>query len=126
MKTTPITFNTEMAQAIREGRKTQTRRVVKDGTTECPYGSSGDVLVCEDIRLLIREVRKQRLQDIHAGDALAEGLTAKDWLRGTALHGPDWAVHKFRDIWEYIYGPGSWDKNPEVWAITFETLQEDK
>ena len=59
MKERPILFSGEMVRAILEGRKTQTRRIVKDGTPDdwnaCPYGVIGD-------RLWVRET--WRLWDV--------------------------------------------------------------
>jgi hypothetical protein len=48
MKERPILFRDEMVRAILDGRKTQTRRVVKNGVQKCPYGQAGD-------RLWVRE-----------------------------------------------------------------------
>lgn len=73
MKERPILFSAPMVRAILEGRKTQTRRIVKPrpgtdmeavlrnnrGEWPCPYGSPGD-------RLWVRET--------HAQFAVGEGL----------------------------------------------------
>lgn len=66
------------------------------------------------ILLEVTGVRVERLQDISEDDANAEGcnLPAID---------QDWSQCRrwYRDLWEQINGPGSWDANPWVWVISF-------
>ena len=65
------------------------------------------------ITLEITDVRVERLQDISARDAWAEGITPS----------PDVdPYHEYRDLWESINGPGSWDANPWVWAVSFKRI----
>ena len=62
------------------------------------------------ITLEITGVRVERLQDISAADAWAEGIA----------YSPDVdPVHAYRELWEQINGPGSWDANPFVWVVEF-------
>ena len=190
----PILFNTDMVRAILEGRKTQTRRVIKSSVLEkfinifwnpnenihhCLY-RVGDTLwvretwgICtadyencslyvvykadseekshkisfptekfekiynnltstdsdwkpsihmpkeaSRIKLLVKSVRVERLQDITDEDAIDEGIEIKslaDCLAG-------WSIRKFSELWDNIYtkqGYG-WDINPWVWVIEFE------
>jgi hypothetical protein len=196
MKEQSIPFNAPMIRALLEGRKTQTRRIVKpqpavkDGAWSletskvsisadavyhrdfrelivghCPYGKPGDVLWVKEnwgyfggdeylyqqdigsvgyradhlgcnpipggrwrssrfmprwasrITLDVTGVLVERLQDISEADALAEGMRCdKDTLAAT---GHATYIDAFRDIWEQINGPGSWEKNPWVWVIEF-------
>jgi len=200
MKEIPILMSTPMVQAILEGRKSQTRRIVKPqpkkqlypcGTgkkywTENPndlkakyfhhnYGEIGSILwvretwntltayyekpdysvmVVRDfvykaddnrfdkwkpsifmpkeacrIRLLVEDVRVERLQDITEEDAKAEGYLYSDWHRinedaaGIALYSiPDKPICWYAELWRSINGKDSWDKNPWVWVITFTKL----
>lgn len=70
------------------------------------------------ITLELSEVRVQRLQEIDEADAIAEGFEAcKDGNPGNGSVF-DW----YRELWESINGPGSWDANPWVWALTFEVM----
>lgn len=78
------------------------------------------------ITLEVTEVRVQRLRDISEEDALAEGvgLLLADEM-GDARRAMTEAIAKsrvdgFRLLWESINGPGSWDANPWVWALTFQ------
>ncbi len=68
------------------------------------------------LTLRITEVRVQRLKDCSNADAVAEGIGTPTDMRYAASEG-------YRFIWEEINGPGSWDANPWVWAITFDVIQ---
>jgi hypothetical protein len=63
----PITFNAEMIRAILDGRKTQTRRIMKPGIAgdACPFGQPGD-------RLWVRETWQGPLFDLEDMEAYAE------------------------------------------------------
>lgn len=74
------------------------------------------------INLEVTDVRVERLQDIIAQDAIAEGITLHPdhhHRPSTSNYGP---VQTYRDLWEDINGAGSWDLNPWVWAISFRRL----
>lgn len=71
------------------------------------------------ILLEVTDVRVERLQAISAEDCIAEGIS-------TTLREHDAVCHlrdQYRALWESINGPGSWDANPWVWAITFRRLE---
>lgn len=76
------------------------------------------------IMLEVTGVRVQRLQDISADDAKAEGIS--EFIGGW------WCEHDdaeqiagmtpqegYRSLWERINGAGSWEANPWVWVVEF-------
>jgi len=68
------------------------------------------------ITLEVTGVRVERLREISASDAWAEGVP----------HSPDVdPVHEYQDIWESINGADSWDSNPWVWVVEFAYLKGD-
>lgn len=82
------------------------------------------------ITLLVTDVRVQRLQDISEEDAIAEGCRPFfDETDPEIVHGPNGTPHEmiplkgptdhFRNLWNNINGPGSWEANPWVAAYTF-------
>jgi hypothetical protein len=84
------------------------------------------------ILLEIVSVRVERLQDISDEDCVAEGVRAihHDGDGAYYHHEHSYAdpgnwCHPddaYRALWESINGPGSWDANPWVWAITFRRV----
>lgn len=70
------------------------------------------------ILLEITAVRVERLQSISGPDCWAEGIAHADW--DPERYGS--VVECYRDLWESINGPGSWDANPWVWVIEFRRL----
>lgn len=79
------------------------------------------------ITLEVTGVRVERLQDISEADAQAEGARECDPVSGreVLLAGPSqrgsFRLH-YRDIWEQINGPGSWEANPWVWCVSFRRI----
>jgi hypothetical protein len=231
MKERPIIMGAESVRAILEGRKTQTRRVVKPqpkfigapnvpfktddanprGIIDCPYGKVGDRLwvrenwgvvshtfdenenICDwkpnrpatpiqelkfgtgyydghviyeadggfewnagddcsietksdwkssmfmprsasRITLEITDIRVERVQDITAKDATAEGV-GRLFEIDVAFDGKftdipfnmeeGLAVHQFARLWDSINAKRGypWDKNPWVWVLTFKVVQ---
>lgn len=212
MKEHPIIFNGEMVRAILDGRKTQTRRVIKpqpfdrsqyrrdhqieiisgraengdeiDGLyaytkstggtwdAKCPFGQPGDRLWVREtsglqvrrdalggtgefrvyrasnpdatrftangktypikwvpsihmpryasrILLEITDVRVEKLKHIPRDGIIAEGYPAERAIDGGDYDPFLW----YRDLWESLYGDGSWQKNPWVWVIEFKQIK---
>ena len=71
------------------------------------------------IDLEITAVRVERLQSISGPDCWAEGIAHADW--DPERYGS--VVECYRDLWESINGPGSWDANPWVWVVEFQRVQ---
>lgn len=84
------------------------------------------------ITLNVAGVRIERLQAISVADAIAEGLLRHVgeietwWGNGTEGERPThnacrWLspVECYRDLWQSINGPSSWDANPWVWVVEF-------
>lgn len=70
------------------------------------------------ITLEVVAVRVERLNEITAGDCIAEGIIeseAPQYVFGL------WEA--YRDLWESINGPGSWIANPWVWVIEFRRIK---
>lgn len=89
------------------------------------------------ITLEITDVRVERLQDMDGqapyqgeSDALAEGIHRIHHGDGAYYYsafrdepdGQNWCdpTDAFRELWESINGPESWDANPWVWAVSFK------
>ena len=73
--------------------------------------------IASRITLEITGVRVERLQDITANEALAEGTPD---LR-TIENG--WDMKRcFQELWQSINGADSWASNPWVWVIEFKKV----
>ena len=73
------------------------------------------------LTLTVTDVRVQRLQDISEADAMAEGCDAVLALtikRPNGAH-PGNPRECYCDLWNSLHGPGAWDANPWVVALTF-------
>jgi hypothetical protein len=78
------------------------------------------------ITLQVTAVRVERVQDITAADAIAEGCMLPE-DSGTEFGGRVRAVTAFRDLWDKINGPRGhgWDANPWVWVVEFARINQE-
>jgi hypothetical protein len=85
----PILFSGEMVRAILDGKKTQTRRVIKN-INDCPYGKPGDCLWVREGLQRAKKLDflgddKWTTQYIATGTAVPYAPGAKEGWCGTAL-----------------------------------------
>lgn len=79
------------------------------------------------ILLEITDVRVERLNAISQEDAQAEGMELTGWR--PTYSDPDSGgeastpYDNFAQLWESIYGEGSWKANPWVWVISFKRVE---
>jgi hypothetical protein len=75
------------------------------------------------LRLLVTDVRVERLYDISEEDAKAEGVKSTAVL---TEEGDDYtglyACEHFMELWQRINGVESYESNPWVWALTFRQI----
>jgi len=75
------------------------------------------------LTLTVTEVRVQRLQEISAGDSIAEGVECETCtaMGQSACHGRGCfaSIDAYRTLWNSLHGPDAWDANPWVVALTF-------
>ncbi len=72
--------------------------------------------------LTVTDVRVQRLQDISEADAVAEGVIHDSfggWRGHEGTIGYPTAIWAYHHLWNSLHGPGAWDANPWVVAVTF-------
>ncbi len=83
------------------------------------------------LTLRITDVRVQRLQEIGAADAIAEGLDVV--LDGGSKYGINGLPDTWNDnprlsylaLWDAINGAGAASANPYIWGISFEVIQKN-
>lgn len=70
------------------------------------------------LTLTATDVRVHRLQEISEEDAQAEGISS-EWDNFELYGQSEPYRYGFSALWNSIHGPGAWDANPWVAAITF-------
>jgi len=93
--------------------------------------------IASRLTLEITAVRVERLQDISSRDCLAEGIAEVEFRPDDGfpmclgyMVGPNdgkaslkvTPQEAYRELWEQINGPGSWELNPWVWVVEFKRV----
>lgn len=80
------------------------------------------------LTLAITDVRIERLQSISEADAIAEGISlSAEFLDRYLTPAGDYATPTvaYQRLWDHINGPGAWDANPWVVALTFTVHRQN-
>jgi hypothetical protein len=81
------------------------------------------------LTLTVTEVRRQQLQEITEEDARAEGMPitwdGKPYDPPASDPWQGYGRYCFSSLWSELHGPGSWDANPEVIALTFTVARQN-
>lgn len=76
------------------------------------------------ITLKVTAVKVERLQEISEADAIAEGVEAISLA--DVPRQASWSNRQdFSRLWETIHGKGTWEENPWVIAVEFETIKKN-
>ena len=152
MKERPISFNAEMVRAILDGRKTQTRRVIKPqpekrdnlNWTDTGEGSFcvGDherAAKCKDDyvikcpygipgdRLIFRDEEdflEINLEVVSVRVERVQDITPEDCrMEGIEAQG-NYYIAKFANLWDSINEKKGfgWNMNPWVWVVEFKVI----
>jgi hypothetical protein len=80
------------------------------------------------LTLLVTGVKLEWLHEISEEDAAAEGMPAPYLGDGDPPFQRVTVTRRmqFRNLWDVLHGPGAWDANPWVAAISFVVVKEDK
>lgn len=75
----------------------------------------------QQMRIRILGIRKERLQALSEGDAIAEGWRPPE--PGGEFEDP---VEWYKFLWDFINNRAGvrWDDDPEVWVLTFELVTD--
>lgn len=81
------------------------------------------------ITLEVVNIQQQRLHDMTAQDAREEGVLLPEvkgrlWHVGRVTEAA--YLESFQELWNATNGTrGTWDTNPQVWALTFRVVEEE-
>ncbi len=85
------------------------------------------------ILLEMTEKRVERVQDIDSDDAIAEGITEPESMRGyiengITANGLPTEIYLFKELWDSINAKRGypWESNPFVWIVVFKRLIDSK
>ena len=79
------------------------------------------------ILLEVTDIRMERLQEVSEEDAAKEGAEPVEWSEDFGGMPADFTSYKegFKEIWQSINGPDSWDQNPWVWVVEFRKIEQE-